>query len=162
MRRLTGMAPWHPDCYQRAAAFLTDPRERLLVFDHVDVDAGTQVPAGGIDAAESAEEAALRELEEESGLRSAAVVRKLGESWSRVRPGLVPAGLEERVQHAVHLALPHAPDRERWEWAERSGSDAVEHRFALRWLTLDEAARELVPDQAMWIEVLRQSFRHPA
>ncbi|MGY1752850.1 NUDIX domain-containing protein [Blastococcus sp. SYSU D01042] len=154
-------ADWHPDCYQRAAAFLTDPRGRLLVFDHVDVDAGTQVPAGGIHAAESAQLAALRELEEESGLRSAVVVRKLGESWARVRPGLVPAGLEERVQHAVHLALPHAPDRERWEWAERSGGDVVEHRFALRWLALDEAAQELVPDQAMWIEVLRQSLDHP-
>ena len=46
IKRLSGISSWHPDCYQRAVAYLTDPAGRLLVFDHVDVDAGTQVPAG--------------------------------------------------------------------------------------------------------------------
>ena len=42
------MAGWHPDCYQRAVAYVTDPAGRLLVFEHLDVEAGTQVPGGGI------------------------------------------------------------------------------------------------------------------
>ena len=47
-KQLAAMASWHPRCYQRAVAYVTDPSGRLLVFDHVDVDAGTQVPGGGI------------------------------------------------------------------------------------------------------------------
>lgn len=156
------MARWHPDSYQRAVGFLTDPAGRLLVFDHVDVDAGTQVPGGGIHDGESAEEAVLRELGEESGLGSAAVVRKLGEAWHRSEEGTVPPGLEEQVQHAFHLALPGPPREEHWTWEERSGGDAVEHRFAFRWISLDEAGRVLWPHQAMWVEAVRLSLRHPA
>lgn len=155
------MAGWHPDCYQRAAAFVTDPAGRLLVFDHVDEDAGTQVPAGGIHVGESPEAAVLRELVEESGIESALIVRKLGEAWNRSAPGGAPAGLEEQVQHAFHLRLPDPPAQERWEWEERSG-DVVEHRFELRWAGLDEAERELWPHQAMWISSVRLSLRHLA
>jgi ADP-ribose pyrophosphatase YjhB (NUDIX family) len=53
----------------------------LLVFDHVDApEAGTQVPAGGMERGEVAEEAALREALEESGLMQVSVVRRLGVS----------------------------------------------------------------------------------
>lgn len=53
----------------------------VLVFDHVDVpDSGTQVPAGGMEPGESVEEAALREVAEETGLTGARVVRRLGVS----------------------------------------------------------------------------------
>lgn len=155
------MAPWNPDRYERAVAYLTDPAGRLLVFDHLDVDAGTQVPGGGIHAGETPEVAVLRELAEESGLDSAVVVRKLGEAWHRSEPGDVPAGLEEQIQHAFHLELPEAPGRERWEWSERSGGHVVEHRFAFRWMALDEAERVLWPHQAMWIGAVRLSLRHP-
>jgi 8-oxo-dGTP pyrophosphatase MutT (NUDIX family) len=153
------MSSWHPDCYQRAAGFVTDPGGRLLVFDHVDVDAGTQVPGGGIHVEESAEHAVLREVSEESGLAGAVVVRKLGEAWGRSEPGNVPAGLEEHVQHAFHLRLEQSPFGEEWEWAERSGGDVIEHRFAFRWVSLDTAESILWPHQAMWITPLRTSLR---
>ena len=161
-RRLAAMAAWQPDCYQRAIAYVTDPVGRLLVFEHVDVDAGTQVPGGGIHVGESAEDAVLRELAEESGVDSAVVVRKLGEAWNRSEPGKVPEGLEEQIQHAFHLRLDGPPQHERWEWAETSGSDVVGHRFALRWIALDEAELVLWPSQAMWIDPVRVSLRHPA
>ena len=61
-RPLSALAEWHPRCYQRAAAFVTDPGGRLLVFDHLDVDAGTQVPAGGIHADEISLEEAEQQL----------------------------------------------------------------------------------------------------
>lgn len=155
------MTGWHPDCYQRAVAYLTDPAGRLLVFEHLDVDAGTQVPGGGLHEGETAEDAVLRELAEESGVASAVVVRKLGEAWNRSEPGRVPAGLEEQVQHAFHLRLPAPGPHEQWEWEERSGSDVVGHRFGLRWMTLDEAERVLWPSLAMWLDPLRVSLRHP-
>jgi 8-oxo-dGTP pyrophosphatase MutT (NUDIX family) len=155
------MADWHPDCYQRAAAYVTEPSGRLLVFDHLDADAGTQVPAGGIHVGESAAEAVIRELAEEAGLETAVIVRKLGEAWNRSESGNVPPGLEEQVQHAFHLELVGPPTHERWEWEERSGGDVVEHRFAFRWTSLEEAERVLWPHQAMWIDAVRLSLRHP-
>jgi 8-oxo-dGTP pyrophosphatase MutT (NUDIX family) len=159
VKRLTGMAGWHPDCYQRAIAFVTDPAGRLLVFEHLDVDAGTQVPGGGIHVGESGEEAVLREVAEESGLDGAVVVRKLGEAWNRSEIGDVPPGMEEQVVHAFHLRLDEPPPEERWEWAERSGGDVVEHRFAFRWAPLAEAERVLWPAQAMWMHAVRLSCR---
>lgn len=153
------MSSWRPVCYQRAVAYLTDPLGRLLVFEHLDVDAGTQVPAGGIHDGEQAEDAVLRELTEESGVESALLVRKLGEAWNRSEPGNVPPGLEEQVHHAFHLRVEETSE-ERWEWDERSGGDVVEHRFALRWVSLDEAEGLLWPAQAMWIDALRVSLRH--
>ena len=160
-KQLTAMASWHPHCYQRAAAYVTDPSGRLLVFDHVDVDAGTQVPGGGIHEEESAEDAVLRELAEESGVDTAVLVRKLGEAWGRSEPGNVPAGLEEHVQHAFHLRLDRLPPDEEWQWQEKSGGEVVEHRFAFRWASLEEAATVLWPHQAMWIESVRTSLSHP-
>ena len=153
------MSNWHPACYQRAVAYLTDPLGRLLVFDHVDVDAGTQVPAGGIHDGEQAEDAALRELTEESGIDSVVLVRKLGEAWNISTPGNVPPGLEEEIHHVFHLRLRDTPP-ERWEWDERSGGDAVEHRFAFRWLSLEEAGNVLWPHQAMWTNAVRMSLLH--
>lgn len=155
------MADWHPDCYQRAMAYVTDARGRLLVFDHLDVDAGTQVPAGGIHVDERPEDAVVREVLEESGLDTVRLVRKLGESWNRSDPGNVPEGLEEQILHAFHLRLTSDVPAERWEWEERSGGDVVEHRFAFRWVSLEDAATLLWPAQAMWINALDLSLRHP-
>ena len=153
---------WPPDCYQRATAYLTDPAQRLLVFDHIDVpSAGTQVPAGGIHPGEDYAAAVVRELEEESGVTGARVVRKLGEAWRRADVGNVPAGLEEQVHHAFHLHLDEPTPEDSWDWDECSGGDVVLHRFRLRWVSLERAAVELVPVQAMWLESLRCSLQWP-
>jgi 8-oxo-dGTP pyrophosphatase MutT (NUDIX family) len=152
------MSAWHPPCYQRATAYLTDASGRLLVFDHVDAPgAGTQVPAGGIHDGEAPESAVLRELYEESGVTDVTLVRKLGETWYVAAPGNVPPGLEEQIQHAFHLHLRVSAAAGRWEWDERSGGDVTLHRFAFRWVTIDEAAASLWPIQAMWLEPLRIS-----
>lgn len=152
------MADWYPPCYQRATAYVTDSHGRLLVFDHVDVPAsGTQVPAGGIRGGETADEAVVRELAEESGIESASIVRKLGETWYMAEEGNIPAGLEEQIQHAFHLCV-DVPSAEEWEWDEKSGGDFVEHRFAFRWAPLDDAGALLWPVQAMWVNVLRLSL----
>lgn len=133
---------------------------RVLVFDHVDVDAGTQVPAGGIHEGESPEDAVRRELFEEAGIDDAVLVRKLGEAWNQSDPGNVPPGLEQQILHVFHLRLTGSSPVEEWEWEEKSGGDTVEHRFAFRWVALDEAARVLWPAQAMWITALALSLRH--
>ena len=51
----------------------------LFVFDHRDhPEAGTQVPAGGVEPGEAVVDAAIREVEEETGLRLAEQPRFLG------------------------------------------------------------------------------------
>ncbi len=63
----------------KVAAFITrDPRgdvarRELLVFDHSNPLAGTQVPAGTVEPGEGLAEAALREAREETGLEDLAV-----------------------------------------------------------------------------------------
>jgi hypothetical protein len=44
------------------------------------------------------------------------------------------------------------------EWEEKSGGDVVEHRFVLRWVSLNDARELLWPVQAMWIEAVRLSL----
>jgi 8-oxo-dGTP pyrophosphatase MutT (NUDIX family) len=159
-RTLRPLAGWHPVCYQRATAYVTDPSDRLLVFEHLDApESGTQVPAGGIHDGEDAEDAAMRELREETGVATASLVRKLGETWYMATPGYVPAGLEQQIQHAFHFRLDDCP-AEKWEWHDRSGGVAVEHRFAFRWVSLDDAVVLLWPHQAMWIDPVRRSLLH--
>ena len=155
------MTPWPPRCYQRATAFVTDPAHRLLVFDHLD-DPGvpTQVPAGGIEPGELPEVAVQRELAEESGISTARVVRKLGESWFVANPGDVPAGLEEQMHHAFHLHVDAPPSADSWEWDDCDGGDVVAHRLAFRWADLAAAGRVLHPSQAMWISTVRNSLAH--
>jgi 8-oxo-dGTP pyrophosphatase MutT (NUDIX family) len=145
-------------CYQRAVAFVTDARGRLLVFDHVhSPEAGTQVPAGGIKRGEQPDVAVLRELAEESGVTTARIVRKLGESWYRADDGLVPAGYEEQVHHVFHLLLDEPTHDGTWRWDDYDGGTTVVHEFEYRWVALTDAATVLNPDQAMWIASLRCS-----
>ncbi len=58
-----------------------DTENQLLVFDHdlQFADAGTQVPAGSVDGSEKIEDAILREVFEESGLKNFKNIEKIDE-----------------------------------------------------------------------------------
>jgi ADP-ribose pyrophosphatase YjhB (NUDIX family) len=67
----------------RVAAYVirhTGSGPQLLVFDQIGIlDAGTQVPAGGVEPGESLQDAVLREVAEETGLTEISVVSAIAE-----------------------------------------------------------------------------------
>ena len=86
--------------------------DELLVFDHRDYpEAGTQVPAGGIDPGEAPENAARREVLAETGLQVTGPIRFLGTSRRRDGRGDdartsffetdAPAGTADSWEHYV-------------------------------------------------------------
>ncbi|MCW3820045.1 NUDIX domain-containing protein [Micromonospora sp. DR5-3] len=108
----------------------------LLVFDHVDFpEAGTQVPAGGIEPGETVAEAAVREVAEETGLTGVGVVAELGVS-DRPHP---ETGGARRTTY-VQLRVTDGPVG---GWAHRIAVDGEDDglRFACRFAPLPLSAR---------------------
>lgn len=111
---------------------------RLLVFTHDAfplVEVGVQVPAGTIEHGETPEKAAVREVAEETGLRTR-VVRSLGMERYDVRPSKP----EVHERHFVHLEPEALTLPERWPGGEprpSGGGDAQE--WTCFWIPLEKA-----------------------
>lgn len=67
---------------EKAYAYVVRNDGRLLVFDHPDPGAGTQVPKGGVEPGETPREAVIREVAEEAGLTEVAIVDRIAkDEW---------------------------------------------------------------------------------
>ena len=94
--------------------------EHLLVFTHDDVPlrvTGVQIPAGSIKTGESPEEAAVRELFEETG-RQGHLIGRVGIQHYDLRP----ARDEVAVRHYFQLSISDADVMERWTAGENDPS----------------------------------------
>ncbi|MBW8485726.1 NUDIX hydrolase [Actinomadura parmotrematis] len=117
----------------------------LLVFEHVGMpQAGLQVPAGGVRPGEAPADAVRREVEEETGLRGAVLVRELAVDE---RPH--PVTGRPRRTAFFHLQAPSGtPDA----WEHTAGGDGADAGmiFACRFapLPLD---RPLADGQDRWL-----------
>jgi 8-oxo-dGTP diphosphatase len=124
----------------RVVAYVTrerDGRRELLVFDHRDdPDAGTQVPAGRLEAGEDLEAGLARELHEEAGLDDARIVRRLGEFDGEA----LGHGVGYR-NHVYELEVPTAPDF--WEHVVLGNGDDAGLMFVYRW-------EPITPDLSLW------------
>jgi ADP-ribose pyrophosphatase YjhB (NUDIX family) len=99
-------------------------RPEILAFRHP--KAGLQLVKGTIEPGEMPEDAALRELAEESGVTNAQVVRDLG--WSdEIAP--------EQRWHFVLLLAPEQPMR----WVHLAPDDGGQ-MFSFFWFELDQVA----------------------
>jgi 8-oxo-dGTP pyrophosphatase MutT (NUDIX family) len=109
----------------------TEAGEELLVFEHTEVDpgdaSGIQVPAGGMLPFEGIEDAAAREVEEETGLAGLTFVEQVG----GVELGLHDPGGPSMTTY-VHLTAP-SDGPASWEHLVGGGGDDAGMRFACRW-----------------------------
>jgi 8-oxo-dGTP diphosphatase len=112
---------------QRVLAYVTRERggrKELLVFDHRDhPDAGTQVPAGRLDAGETLEHGLLRELHEEAGIERATIVRELGR----------PPWPSKYENHAFEVRVEGEEPADAWEHVVRGEGDDAGLVFRYRW-----------------------------
>jgi 8-oxo-dGTP pyrophosphatase MutT (NUDIX family) len=109
--------------------------DQLLVFRHTDYsyeEVGIQVPAGSIKEGETPEEAALRELQEETGYSAFRIVRSLGTSTYDMLP-------EKPEIHERHffLAEPTTELPERWNSQEDHDGAQEPTRFECFWIPLE-------------------------
>ncbi|MFB6263487.1 MAG: NUDIX domain-containing protein [Bradymonadaceae bacterium] len=132
---------------EKALVYVTR-RGKLLVFDHPNHPAaGTQVPGGTIEDAETPIEAARRELREESGLEEFDVVDKLGTAtfdMSKWR--------DERQHRHFFWIRCGEPTPPSWRGWERDHGDPIALDF--RWVPF-EALPELHAGQGALLTQLR-------
>lgn len=111
---------------------------RLLVFSHDDIPleiVGIQVPAGSIEDGEPPELAVVREVLEETNLRTR-VVRALGTE----RYDVWPSKPEIHERHFFHLAPVDQDLEERWSAGETDPSDdGPPQRWTCWWIPLEQA-----------------------
>ncbi|MFF9073465.1 NUDIX domain-containing protein [Streptomyces sp. NPDC014872] len=132
----------------RVAAYVIRHRAvpELLVFDHVGIpEAGTQVPAGGVRTDEGLEDAALREVTEETGLLTATVVRRIA-----VEDKPHPDTGQPRRTSFFHLQAP-ADTPEAWDHHVNGDGDDAGLTFGCRFLPLP-LKQSLADDQDAWLD----------
>lgn len=116
---------------QKAAVYVVSPKG-LLVFAHsAHPEVGFQVPAGTVRAGEAPIEAAIRELEEETGLRAGAGdLEFLGVFEHDMRPFRE----ERQIRHAFLLRI-EGKTQDRWaHWEEHPDSPGeVPVEFQFHW-----------------------------
>ncbi|WP_189308140.1 NUDIX hydrolase [Streptomyces albospinus] len=131
----------------RVAAYVIRHRAapELLVFDHVAMpEAGTQVPAGGVQSREGLQEAALREVAEETGLLTATVVRQIA-----VEDKPHPDTGQPRRTGFFYLRTP-ADTPDAWEHHVYGDGGDAGLTFACRFLPLP-LEQPLADDQDAWL-----------
>jgi ADP-ribose pyrophosphatase YjhB (NUDIX family) len=111
----------------------------VLVFDHRDFpEAGTQVPAGGVDAGENLETAALREVAEETGVEDIVLTGSLG---IQQRPH--PDTGQPRVTIFYHATTSDTGGK--WEHTVSAGDSDSGMVFTCFYLPIEKAIG-LLPD----------------
>ena len=128
---------------RKVLAYVTRGDE-LLVFRHRDFpDAGLQVPAGTIEEGEDPENAALREVREESGLTDVRVVGFLG----RYLYDAAPERDEAHDRRVYHLELT-GPAEQAWLHYETDPSDGGPPiAFEFFWMSLRDPELRLAGGQ---------------
>jgi len=136
--------------------------DRLLVFEERGFEeGGIQVPAGSPRTGETLEEAVLREVEEETGLKSLRIVRFLGDCrFDNAAWGL------DSIHHRFFYHVECDEDAsEAWSHEEKEPSivkqDTPERiTFDLRWARIPDGIPELQQGHGRFLTELFESVQH--
>lgn len=145
-----------PQFRRNVAAILRDGNGRILVAERADVPGAWQFPQGGVDDGESDEEALLREVREELGIRPGllrVLTRREGYRYL-FPPGRVKNGRYHGQEQVYFLCDFLGGD-------EDIDLDAHQREFArFRWIAPQDFDPEWVPDfkKAVYAAVLRDFF----
>ena len=139
---------------EKVVAYITRD-DHLLVFRHVDSDAGIQVPAGTLELGESPDDGVIREAWEETGLEHLVVRRFLGTRDY----DMSPYGIAElHRRHYYHLECEgEAPSV--WHHFETGGGTAEGIEFELYWVKLPDQVPELAVAQGDFLAELDSCLR---
>ncbi len=121
-----------PPCRVRKAVAYITRGDDLLVFRHRDFpleEVGVQVPAGTVRAGESPEQAAVREVAEETGLTTLQFVRYLGGLDYDMRPDR----REVHERHFFHF-IASGDTADSWLWHEEHDGARHPTAFLIGWL----------------------------
>lgn len=105
----------------------------LLVFEHVHLDAGIQIPGGSVEPNESIAAAVEREVFEESGIRvdSFALLQTVERNW-------------DRIAVRAHLLAAWAPDKLADEWIHEVTGSGGDNGMCFRYYWLPRVDWSLV------------------
>lgn len=134
---------------------LVDDRGRAFTGERLDMPGAWQMPQGGIEAGETAEEAARRELGEETGIRSASRIAVAG-NWKTYD---LPKDLAARLWGGRYRGQAQIWTLFRFEGPEAEIDLAVERpEFGRwKWSPLDVLVAEIVPfKRDVYREVVRE------
>lgn len=142
---------------RKAFAYITQG-QKLLVFEHQGIpEAGIQVPAGSVEKGESPGTAAIREVQEETGLKNLTMRGFLGE---QIRDMSDFHKQEIHYRYFYHLTCDDQTP-ETWLHGEQFPSDEPEHDgefrhiFRCYWLNINQLPK-LIADHDYYIDKLRK------
>lgn len=124
--------------------------KQVLVFTHRDFpEEGVQVPGGTVEPGELANQAVLRELEEEAGIALKAFSEYLGRfEWKWI---------EKNQIHFRNIFQLHAEESTPESWAHTVGGQGGDRNreFNFYWLSIGEAQKQLVAEQGKYLDQLK-------
>lgn len=130
----------------KAYAYVVRHDGHVLVFDHPNPEAGTQVPKGGVEADESPREAVRREVAEESGLTTVTVGDLLAvDRWPHPEKS-------KTYQRYFYRVIPSDPVPE--SWVHEVTGDGVDEGLVFEYYWVDPADASLVRDMDDYLDRL--------